>query len=214
MDDSLIGVQTVLAVDLDGDGDKDVLAAGGSNSNWYEYQSDGTFAVRSIAVAAGGFRGVSVGDLDGDGDLDVVNGWFDNDSDHLAATLLLNDCMEHRRLWTGSLREAISCANTTPYADTIDFDFDTSGQHTISLLSPLPVITDPVTIDGTTATGFIGSPLVAIDGSLAGSGADGLVIEAAGTSVRGIVINRIRPTWNRLDGGADNATRQLYRIVA
>ena len=48
----------------------------------------------------------------------------------------------------GSLREAIVAANGTAGADTITFNIPGSGVHTISPLTPLPAITEAVTIDG------------------------------------------------------------------
>ena len=57
-------------------------------------------------------------------------------------------------LGTGtSLREAINLANSAPGADTIDFNIPGSGVQTISLLSALPTITDPVIINGYTQPG-------------------------------------------------------------
>src|SRR5262245_4235227 len=49
-----------------------------------------------------------------------------------------------------TLRRAIIAANTNPGPDTIEFDIDNAspGVNTIALLSALPAITDPVTIDG------------------------------------------------------------------
>ena len=48
----------------------------------------------------------------------------------------------------GSLRQAIVAANGTAGADTITFNIPGSGVHTISPLTPLPAITEAVTIDG------------------------------------------------------------------
>ncbi|HYX19586.1 MAG TPA: CSLREA domain-containing protein, partial [Thermoanaerobaculia bacterium] len=48
-----------------------------------------------------------------------------------------------------TLREAIEAANATPGPDDIHFAIG-SGAKTIALLSPLPTITDPVTLDATT----------------------------------------------------------------
>lgn len=59
----------------------------------------------------------------------------------------------------GSLRQAILDANLNPGADVISFGVTGS----INLLSALPDIIDTLTIDGTTAPGFNGSPLVAIN---------------------------------------------------
>jgi CSLREA domain-containing protein len=86
-----------------------------------------------------------------------------------------------------SLREAISAANANPGVDTIAFQI--SGAPIIKPTTPLPTISDPVVLDGTTQGGFVGSPIVEIDGSNAGSGASGLHITAGGSTVRGLVIN-------------------------
>lgn len=59
----------------------------------------------------------------------------------------------------GSFRAAIIGANTLPGPDTIDFQV----AGTISLTSALPQIVDTVTIDGSTAPGFAGFPLVTVD---------------------------------------------------
>lgn len=59
----------------------------------------------------------------------------------------------------GSLRAAITTTNANSGFDLISFQ--TAG--TIQLKSALPAITDAVTIDGATARGFSGSPVVQID---------------------------------------------------
>jgi hypothetical protein len=88
----------------------------------------------------------------------------------------------------GSLRQAILDANNNAGADTIAFNIPgTAG--TITPASPLPTITDAVTIDGTTQPGFAGSPLIELNGSAAGS-ANGLTITAGNSVARGLVINR------------------------
>jgi len=79
----------------------------------------------------------------------------------------------------GSLRQAIIAANTHTGADAIDF----SVVGKISLSSALPAITDSLEIDGSSAPGFAGKPLVTIDfqnqaGLLVASGADGSVIQS------------------------------------
>jgi len=86
----------------------------------------------------------------------------------------------------GSLREAIAAANASPGADQINFNIDT-GPQTIALASRLPTITDQLTIDGTTQSGFSSSPLIAIDGSRVDG--DGLRIAAGGCLIRGLAID-------------------------
>src|SRR5262249_33114008 len=68
-------------------------------------------------------------------------------------------------------------------------------------LSALPDITDPVVIDATTQPGYKGLPLVELEGSKAGVGANGLTITGGGSGVRGLVINRFRR-----DPNADHRT--------
>jgi hypothetical protein len=48
----------------------------------------------------------------------------------------------------GTLRDAIQCANSIPGVDTITFNIPGSGVQTITPLTVLPDITDPVIIDG------------------------------------------------------------------
>jgi CSLREA domain-containing protein len=97
-----------------------------------------------------------------------------------------------------SLREAINAANSAAGADTIAFSIPGPAPHSIKPLSPLPDTTDPVTIDGTTEPDFAGSPIVELDGSLAGL-ATGLVIAGGHSTVRGLVINRFSQAGIRLE---------------
>jgi hypothetical protein len=89
----------------------------------------------------------------------------------------------------GSLRQAIIDANNNPGADMIAFNIPSPGPHTISPTSALPIITDPVTIDGTSEPDFTGSPIIELDGTNA-LAANGLEISAGSSTVRGLVINR------------------------
>lgn len=91
---------------------------------------------------------------------------------------------------TCTLRAAIEQANANPGRDTITFDLPGADSFAIQPLLALPVIDDPLVIDGTTQPGYMGDPLVVLDGSLAGENSDGLVIKAGGSTVSGLVINR------------------------
>lgn len=90
----------------------------------------------------------------------------------------------------GSLRKAIVDANANPGADTIKFNIPPAGPKTIVLLSKLPNILDPVTIDGTTQPGFAGSPMIELNCASIGA-FQALDVFAAGTTIRGLVINRL-----------------------
>ena len=64
-----------------------------------------------------------------------------------------------------------------------------TGQKTIDLLSPLPPITAPLTIDGTTQPGYSNTPLIELDGAGAGAGANGLTLAGNGITVKGLIIS-------------------------
>ena len=105
----------------------------------------------------------------------------------------------------GSLRDAITQSNTTAgILDTIAFAIPGAGPHTISLLSALPTITDPVVIDGSTQPGFAGTPLIELDGTNAGGFQYGVVISAGGSTVGRLVINRFSGGGVRLSTGSGN----------
>ncbi len=107
----------------------------------------------------------------------------------------------------GSLRQAITDANALGGADTIAFAIG-FGAQTISLASALPEITDQVTIDGWTQPGFAGSPLIRIDGGLAGAGVDGLTLSgtADASVIRGLMMTRFTRDGIAIQSGADNIT--------
>ncbi|HJZ34834.1 MAG TPA: hypothetical protein VJ204_01075, partial [Solirubrobacterales bacterium] len=94
---------------------------------------------------------------------------------------------------TCTLRGAIEAADATSTPDTIDFAAGAEG--TIKLGTELPRIGEPVTIDGTSAPGYAGRPLVLIDGSEAetegeGGEVEGLVVEedGGGTVIQGVAL--------------------------
>ena len=79
----------------------------------------------------------------------------------------------------GSFRQAILDANASSgTTDTIWFSIPGSGPRSITLLTALPAITDPVTIDATIQLGFAGTPIVELNGN--GLPAIGLDISAGG----------------------------------
>ena len=98
-----------------------------------------------------------------------------------------------------SLREAITAANNTLGADTVNFNIpvDTdpgcdvgSGVCTIQPGGyGLPTITQPITIDGTSQPTFTTTPVIEIDGSLTLTDATGIAINIGHSTIRGLVIH-------------------------
>jgi parallel beta-helix repeat protein len=105
----------------------------------------------------------------------------------------------------GSLRQAILDANNHGGFDTIAFNIPGQNNvpHTIRPTSPLPAVSDPVVIDGKTQPSYGGYPLIEISGEAAGAGANGLVVNAGGCTLRGLVVNRFSADGVVLQGGGD-----------
>ena len=105
----------------------------------------------------------------------------------------------------GSFRQAIIDANTAAGTDAIAFNIatGTSPLKTITPASPLPALSDTVSIDGTTQ-GVSPTPLVEIDGSAAGAGANGLTITAGGNSIKGLLIGKFAGSGIAIGGIGGN----------
>ncbi len=78
-----------------------------------------------------------------------------------------------------TLRGAIEAANETETLDTIDFAAAAEGAIEVDGF-PLPQITEPVEIDGTSAPGYAGKPVVEIDGLEADNEGPVVGLEAGG----------------------------------
>ena len=69
------GAYSVYAVDLDGDGDMDVLSASSLDDKiaWYENDGSESFTAHDITTSADYAYSVYAVDVDGDGDIDVLS---------------------------------------------------------------------------------------------------------------------------------------------
>ncbi|MCU0707282.1 MAG: right-handed parallel beta-helix repeat-containing protein, partial [Pirellula sp.] len=106
----------------------------------------------------------------------------------------------------GSLRNAITFANSQTGADTITFNIAGSGPFAIAPLSGLPSILETLTIDGTSQPGYANQPLIELDGVSAGN-AYGLVMNTAAASnsrVQGLAVNRFQLSGILVINGASN----------
>ena len=114
----------------------------------------------------------------------------------------------------GTLRQAILDSNANPSNDPnqpnrIVFALSSTNVD-LNLVAPLPAITAPVVIDGTTVIGYDPtnpSSIITIDGGqLAGDGNNGFTIEAAGggTTIKGFGIVNFSGDGVLIDGGGGN----------
>ena len=87
-----------------------------------------------------------------------------------------------------TLRAAFAVANTTAGA-VIDFAIPGSGVQSITPGSPLPVLTQPVTVDGISQPGYSGVPLIEVSGASAPDVA-GIELTGGDSAVRGLDIDR------------------------
>jgi hypothetical protein len=126
-------------------------------------------------------------------------------------------------LGNGSLRQAILLSNAAPGPNAIDFGV--AGTINVGAVS-LPAITDPVTIDGSTAPGFAGSPVVTVDFrgtqgldfaigsdgsnlkalSLVGAGNAGVTLDASYVTVQGNYIG-LRADGETVAGNAGDGVQ-------
>ena len=117
----------------------------------------------------------------------------------------------------GSLRQAITDANGSPGTDTITFAIPGTGVQTITLLSNLPSIDDPVRVDGytqpgstpnTLANGTNAQLMIDIDGNRT----QGLVVTALGSRFRGLVLRNFASNQGAVyftDTGGTGANGQV-----
>ncbi|RLS76896.1 MAG: DUF4347 domain-containing protein, partial [Planctomycetota bacterium] len=137
-----------------------------------------------------------------------------------------------------SLREAIAAANATrnvnSTVDEVQFAIPGTGVQTITVgTSGLATISDAVSIDAWTQSGWNNSPLIELNGNNTGTTKEGfdLVSGSSGSTIRGFIINRftgngieinssnnhvISGNWIGLDNtgtsASANALRGLYAI--
>jgi hypothetical protein len=103
-----------------------------------------------------------------------------------------------------TLRGAIEAANETENPDTINFAEAAEGKIEVDGF-PLPEITEPVEIDGTSAPGYAGSPVVEVDGTEADNEGPVRGFEtgsSGGVTIRGLAIGGFRTAGVFLGGAA------------
>ncbi len=112
----------------------------------------------------------------------------------------------------GSLRQAIISSDAATGPNSISFNITGTGVQTINLLSPLPAITQPVVIDGTTYAGYnnTGTPAIVVDGTKACPAAVGLTLQSSGSTVKGLVIDDFAGDGILINGASSNMIADDY----
>ncbi|MEM1333245.1 MAG: right-handed parallel beta-helix repeat-containing protein, partial [Actinomycetota bacterium] len=105
-----------------------------------------------------------------------------------------------------TLRAAIQEANAPGAVERIAFDVPATetghsgGIWTIAVASALPPVTATLRIDAQTQPGWAGNPIVVVDGSATGGGADGFTIDGSNSELRGFVIRDFPDDGVNVDG--------------
>jgi hypothetical protein len=113
----------------------------------------------------------------------------------------------------GTFRFAINQANANNTGTAVSPDqiqFLTPGGVINVVAAALPALTDIAVMDGTTAVGYSGTPIVTLDGTLAGPGADGLTISGGSSTVAGLDIVHFLGNGIRLDTNDGDTIRNTY----
>ena len=121
----------------------------------------------------------------------------------------------------GSLRQAILNVNAKTGGGKVVFGIPGSGPHTIRPISPLPLVTKTVRIDGYTQPGSSVNTLpfangtnavlkIEIDGTNLGSEHNGLCICGGNSVVRGLVVNRFGSVGIRLQTKGGNRVEGCF----
>lgn len=111
---------------------------------------------------------------------------------------------------SGSLRAAISNANAIAGIDLVDFNLPGTSPFTINLSTVLPSITEPVTIDATTQTGYADKPLIELDGNVAAGNGTGIYLLTSNCVIRGLAISRFSREAIRIEGQGGNTIQANF----
>ena len=129
-------------------------------------------------------------------------------------TLVVDDVVTNTQdAGAGSLRQAILDVNAAapgPQPLLIRFNIAGVGVQTITPITPLPALTQPTNLDGTTQPGYTGTPLIEVNGSTAGAPATGIHLTAGNSTVRGLVIDSFNGNGILIDTNGSDVIQANY----
>ncbi len=162
-------------------------------------------------VFASGFSGLQDLQFSPDGEVLYVSAFFPTSNDIIAIrkthTFTVTNTNENG---AGSLRQAILDANAHLGLDSITFNIITgpAPPFDIAFVKAMPVITDPVIIDGTTQPGFVDEPVIKLSSPWTNL-IHGLVITSGNSKVRGLDIEAAGDGIKLL-GGSNNIIEKNF----
>ncbi len=127
-----------------------------------------------------------------------------------AATYTVTNASDNVPAPAGSMRQAILDANANPGNDAVVFDIPGTGPFSINLMSGLPSLTGPVTIDGTTQPGYAGKPQIELNGTSATDNGTGLYLLAPNCIIKGLAINRFVREGIRIETFGSNTIQANF----
>jgi hypothetical protein len=199
-------------------GDADTPPSGGYNITFTSALAEQTYEHNGLSGNGGtgamGGNNPAVGDPAtpagaGAGDTNVTVTLSGADLSGVDLGFAFNPVVNINDSGQGSLRQAMLNANAITDTDSVVFNIPGAGPHTIQPASALPIVADPLKLDGTTQPGFAGKPLIELDGTNAGAGVNGIFITAGESLVQGLVINRFENGIG-LAGGNQNTIQNNY----
>ena len=117
---------------------------------------------------------------------------------------------------SGDLRYCITQVNENSGTQIIDFAITGTGVQTIKLVSPLPTISQPVTIDGASEgsaqdqSGYNGTPLIDLDGTALTTSQTALTVAGGGSTIEALAINNTPGTALALQSAGGDAVFGCY----
>ncbi|KAK7230860.1 hypothetical protein SO694_00074010 [Aureococcus anophagefferens] len=135
---------SVFAIDVDGDGDVDVLSASMNDDTvaWHENDGSQSFTERIISSTADGVSSIFAIDVDGDGDVDVLASasvyddtvaWYENDGSQSFTERVITDAADSAR---------------SVFAIDVDGDGDSFAERVITTLADAALGVFAIDLDG------------------------------------------------------------------
>jgi len=102
------------------------------------------------------------------------------------------------------------CAIKCAYLCALNFKIPGAAVHTILPGTEIPILTQPVIIDGSTQTGYTTKPLIELDGTSVVANVVGLAVLGGNSTVRGLAINFFKASGVLLQTGVASGVQPKH----